>query len=140
MVTSFVSDVILPPLSVLLPLNANLENKFAVLQPGPHHEAWGGYNTVDQAQEDGAIIMAYGVFLDKTINFVGLGLALYALAGAYQYLSRDPIIKHSVKCRYCKRKTLEEVSIAVFFPLRFDLVVILWADPTGLVFLACLTA
>ncbi|ROW14057.1 hypothetical protein VPNG_04189 [Cytospora leucostoma] len=107
-VTSFVSDVILPPLSVLLPLNANLENKFAVLQPGPHHEAWGGYNTVDQAQEDGAIIMAYGVFLDKTINFVGLGLALYALAGAYQYLSRDPIIKHSVKCRYCKRKTLEE--------------------------------
>lgn len=57
--TSFVSDIILPPLSVILPLNANLDLKFAVLQPGPHYQQWGGYNTIDQAQEDGAVIMAY---------------------------------------------------------------------------------
>lgn len=57
--TSFVSDIILPPLSVILPLNANLDFKFAVLQAGPHYREWGGYNTIDQAQDDGAVIMAY---------------------------------------------------------------------------------
>ncbi|KAL2279485.1 hypothetical protein FJTKL_13377 [Diaporthe vaccinii] len=110
-VTSFVSDILLPPLSVLLPLNANLDFKFAVLQAGatysdlPH-----GYRTIEQAQADGAVIMAYGVFLNKTLNFIGLGSALYALAGLYQYLSKDPIIKHMVKCRYC-RKRINEKSL-----------------------------
>lgn len=109
------SDIILPPLSVLLPLNANLDFKFAVLQAGANYERWGGYNTIEQAQDDGAVVMAYGVFLNKIINFVGLGLALYALAGAYQYLSRsgDPIIKHTVKCRYCRKKIIEDVSCAL---------------------------
>lgn len=112
-VTSFVSDILLPPLSVLLPLNANLDLKFAVLQAGatysdlPH-----GYRTIEQAQADGAVVMAYGVFLNKTLNFVGLGSALYALAGLYQYLSKDPIIKHMVKCRYCRKRINEKVSAA----------------------------
>lgn len=56
--TSFVSDIILPPLSVLLPLNKNLDEKFAVLQGGPNADE--GYNTVKAAQEDGAVVMAYG--------------------------------------------------------------------------------
>lgn len=56
--TSFVSDIILPPLSVLLPGNANLDLKFAVLRPGPHYATGGGYNTIEKAQEDGAVVMA----------------------------------------------------------------------------------
>lgn len=105
------SDIILPPLSVLLPLNANLDLKFAVLQAGPSYaDLPRGYRTIDQAQADGAVVMAYGVFLNKTLNFVGLGSALYALAGLYQYLSKDPIIKHMVKCRYCRKRINEKVS------------------------------
>jgi large conductance mechanosensitive channel len=62
LVTSFVSDILLPPLSVLLPLNKNLEEKFAVLRAGDGGD--GGYNTLKQAQDDGAVVMAYGwVFL-----------------------------------------------------------------------------
>lgn len=57
-VTSFVSDILLPPLSVILPLNANLNFKFAVLQGGDNYEKWGEYNTIEQAQDDGAVIMA----------------------------------------------------------------------------------
>lgn len=60
LVTSLVTDIILPPLSVLLPLNKNLEEKFAVLRAGPNLPADGGYNTLKQAQEDGAVVMAYG--------------------------------------------------------------------------------
>jgi large conductance mechanosensitive channel len=58
LVTSLVSDILLPPLSVLLPLNKNLEEKFAVLRPGSSGGA--PYNTLKQAQDDGAVVMAYG--------------------------------------------------------------------------------
>ncbi|CAN8102897.1 unnamed protein product [Discula destructiva] len=109
-VTSFVSDILLPPLSWLLPLNANLDFKFAVLQAGDNYKKWGGYNTIEQAQADGAVVMAYGVFLNKTLNFVGMGMALYGLASLYEYFSVDPIIRRTVKCRYCK-KWVNEQSI-----------------------------
>ncbi|XXG94243.1 hypothetical protein Hte_000497 [Hypoxylon texense] len=102
--TSLVSDILLPPLSIILPLRRNMNEKFAVLRPGPNYNNEDGYNTLDQAQNDGAIVLAYGVFLNRIINFLGIGLALYGLANLYQYLSKDPIIKHSVKCRYCKKR------------------------------------
>ena len=59
-VTSLVSDILLPPLSILLPLNKNLDEKFAVLKAGPNYDAEDGYNTLKQAQQDGAVVMAYG--------------------------------------------------------------------------------
>lgn len=60
LVTSFVSDILLPPLSIILPLNKNLDEKFAVLHPGPNYDREHGYNTLQRAQDDGAVVMAYG--------------------------------------------------------------------------------
>ncbi|KAH6632647.1 large-conductance mechanosensitive channel [Chaetomium tenue] len=108
LITSLVSDIMLPPLSVLLPLNKNLEEKFAVLQAGPHRPAEGGYNTLKQAQDDGAVVMAYGFFLNRLLNFMGVGCSLYGLAALYQYFSQDPIIKHTVKCKYCRKRINEK--------------------------------
>ncbi|KAG7287077.1 hypothetical protein NEMBOFW57_006580 [Staphylotrichum longicolle] len=108
LVTSFVSDILLPPLSVLLPLNKNLEEKFAVLRSGPHRPRDTGYNTLKQAQDDGAVVMAYGFFLNRLLNFMGVGFSLYGLAAVYQYFSQDPIIKHTVKCRYCRKRINEK--------------------------------
>ncbi|KAI1384896.1 gated mechanosensitive channel [Hypoxylon trugodes] len=102
--TSLVSDILLPPLSVILPLRRNMNEKFAVLREGPNYDAEDGYNTLEQARNDGAVVLAYGVFLNRVVNFLGLGLALYGLASLYQYLAKDPIIKHTVKCRYCKKR------------------------------------
>ncbi|KAL1841971.1 hypothetical protein VTJ49DRAFT_6214 [Mycothermus thermophilus] len=110
LVTSFVSDIILPPLSVLLPLNKNLEEKFAVLRPGPNRPPQGGYNTLQQAQDDGAVVMAYGLFINKVVNFIGVGFSLYFLASMYQWISNDPIIKHTVKCQYC-RKSISDKAL-----------------------------
>ncbi|OAA65710.1 mechanosensitive ion channel [Niveomyces insectorum RCEF 264] len=112
-VNSFVSDILLPPLSVLLPLNKNLDEKFAVLRRGPHYEKDHGYNTLQIAQDDGAVVMAYGIFLNRVINFVGVGLSLYALASMYQYFSHDPIIKHTVKCKYCRKRISEKAHRCV---------------------------
>ena len=60
--TSFVSEILLPPLSLLPFINRNMEEKFAVLKRGQgyHHNGTHGYNTMDQALGDGAVIMAYG--------------------------------------------------------------------------------
>lgn len=104
------SDIILPPISIILPMNRNLEEKFAVLKKGPRYGELGGYNTLKLALEDGAVVMAYGVFLNKLVNFLGIGVALYGLAGLYQWLSHDPIIKHTVKCKYCRKSVSEKVS------------------------------
>ncbi|OTA69589.1 gated mechanosensitive channel [Hypoxylon sp. EC38] len=101
--TSLVSDILLPPLSIILPLRRNMNEKFAVLRPGPNYNDADGYNTLEQAQNDGAIVLAYGIFLNRVINFLGIGIALYGLASLYQYLSHDPIIKHTVRCRYCRK-------------------------------------
>jgi len=59
-ITSLVSDVLLPPLSILLPLNKNLEEKFAVLRQGPKYDSKSGYNTLEIARNDGAVVLAYG--------------------------------------------------------------------------------
>ncbi len=40
---------------------------------------------------------------------MGVGLSLYGLAALYQYISRDPIIKHMIKCRYCRKRINEKV-------------------------------
>ncbi|CAD0085684.1 unnamed protein product [Aureobasidium vineae] len=57
-VSSFVSDILLPPISLLPFLSRNLDERFATLRHGQNVTL--GYNTVQQALEDGAIVMAYG--------------------------------------------------------------------------------
>lgn len=52
------------------------------------------------------------IFINRVVNFVGVGLSLYALASVYQYFSHDPIIKHTVKCKYCRKRISEKVSVS----------------------------
>ncbi|KAJ3555429.1 hypothetical protein NM688_g2585 [Phlebia brevispora] len=106
-VNSLVSDILLPPIS-LLPFmsHKNLPEKFWILRSGPNGA--NGYNTLKQAAEDGAVTMAYGVFLDKTLTFMCLGLVLYGLAQMYGILSQDSIIKTTVKCPYCRKSISEK--------------------------------
>ena len=58
-VNSLVSDIILPFVALLPLFDRNLPQKFLVLRPGPNYDQ-GGYNTIQQAEADGAITMAYG--------------------------------------------------------------------------------
>lgn len=102
----------MPPISVILPINKNIEEKFAVLRPGPHYNASapnGGYNTLHQAQADGAVVMAYGSFVYQMVSFVMVGFSLYGLAHVYELVGTDPIIKYSKKCPYCLKRINEKV-------------------------------
>lgn len=89
-----------------------MEEKFAVLRSGPQYHI--GYNTLKQALDDGAVVMAYGEFLNKLISFVVMGLVLYLSASLYGWVSSDSIIKHTVKCRYCRKRISEKVSFLLF--------------------------
>lgn len=67
-VTSFVSDLALPVVSLLPFLNRNMDQKFAVLSSGPNYVSGEGYNTIKQARDDGALILAYG-FVDPFFSY-----------------------------------------------------------------------
>ncbi|TGJ84473.1 hypothetical protein E0Z10_g4290 [Xylaria hypoxylon] len=110
---SFVNDILLPPLSVILPLNRNMDEKFVILRPGPNYEKLDGYNTISLAQDDGAVVLAYGGFISHVVSFLCLGVMLYALASLYQCFSKDDIIKFTVKCRYCKKRVSAKATRCV---------------------------
>ena len=50
-------------------------------------------------------------FLDKVFNFFGIGIALYFIAQLYTWTSKDPIIKHTVKCKFCRKRISEKVCV-----------------------------
>ncbi|KAJ5199894.1 Large-conductance mechanosensitive channel [Penicillium cf. griseofulvum] len=102
-VTSFVSDLVLPIVSLLPFLNRNMDEKFAVLSKGPNFDQQNGYNTLYQAREDGALVLAYGLFIETVLNFLGVSLTLYAVGHLYMLIFHDKIIKRTVKCPYCKQ-------------------------------------
>lgn len=103
LVNSLVTDILLPPISLLPWMDRNLSEKFMVLRVGEEHSTLGGYNTREQALADGALIWTYGSFLDELLSFMGIGLALYIVANLYGRLTKDPIIQHVVKCPYCSK-------------------------------------
>ncbi len=49
-------------------------------------------------------------FLDKILDFFGIGLALYTVAQVYSWASHDSIIKHTVKCKYCRKSISQKVG------------------------------
>ncbi|KAL3955529.1 hypothetical protein ACCO45_011092 [Purpureocillium lilacinum] len=102
LVKSFVSAILMPPLSVIFPVNKNIE------QSSPGYNATVGYNTLFQAQEDGAVVMAYGSFIYQVVSFIMVGFSLYGLAHIYTLVSNDPIIKYTKKCKYCRKRINEK--------------------------------
>lgn len=60
-VKALVSDIILPPLSLIPFVSRSIEEKFLILKQG--HGSIERYNTRAQAIEDGAVILSYGYAL-----------------------------------------------------------------------------
>lgn len=93
------------------------------------HGGW-HYNTIQQAADDGAVVMPYGcilwlaplfndlipslsLFLTNLFRFFCIGFSLYGLARLYAAITDENIIKKTVKCAYCRK----EVSAKVWFVL-----------------------
>jgi large conductance mechanosensitive channel len=112
---SLVSDIILPIISLLPFLSRNLDEKFAILKHGPNYNGTisNGYNTVHAALDDGAVVFAYGSFLDKIVRFICIALALWVIALAYSRGTDDNIVKKQVKCKFCRKYISEKAKRCV---------------------------
>ncbi|WP_134017844.1 large conductance mechanosensitive channel protein MscL [Modicisalibacter xianhensis] len=74
-VNSLVKDIF-TPLIGLATGGLNFTNQFLVLREGA---GTGPYNTLAQAQADGAVTLNYGLFLNATISFVIVAFATFLL-------------------------------------------------------------
>ncbi len=102
-VKSLVSDVIMPPIGLLLG-NVDFSNIFFTLKPGP--DSTGPYGTLAEAQEAGAVTINFGIFMDNVVSFVIIAFAVFLLVRAMVNLQRKeeapPAAPTTKDCPHCR--------------------------------------
>ena len=84
-VDSLVKDLIMPPVGLLLG-KVDFANLFLVLKEGA---SAGPYPSVDAAQKAGAVTFNYGLFINTTISFLIVVLAVFLLIRAINRLKAE---------------------------------------------------
>jgi large conductance mechanosensitive channel len=79
-VTSFVNDVIMPPIGLLMG-NVDFSNLFVNLS--------GDHDTVAAAEAAGAPIVKYGIFINTVLDFVIVAFAIFLVIKAINRLKRQ---------------------------------------------------
>jgi large conductance mechanosensitive channel len=96
-VTSFVNDVLTPPLGLLLG-SVDFSNLFLNLSGQP-------YATLAEAKAAGAATIAYGVFLNSVIDFTIVAFAVFLLVRQINRLKHEPEPAPApptmTECPYC---------------------------------------
>jgi large conductance mechanosensitive channel len=77
-VKSLVSDVLMPPIGLLLG-DVDFSNLFVTIKGG---DPVGPYATLTEATEAGAVTINYGVFIDNVVSFVIVAFAVFLLIRA----------------------------------------------------------
>ena len=84
-VKSLVSDVIMPPIGMLLG-NVDFSNLFLVLKGGA---ASGTFASLADAQKAGAVTVNYGVFINTVISFIIVAFAIFIVIRGINKLKRE---------------------------------------------------
>jgi large conductance mechanosensitive channel len=100
-VSSFVADVIMPPIGLLLG-NVDFSNLFIVLKAGT---APGPYETLAAAKEAGAVTLNIGLFINTVISFLIIAWAVFLVVKQVNRLKKKaeaPAAAPTTKeCPYC---------------------------------------
>lgn len=100
-ISSFVSDIIMPPIGLLLS-NVDFSTLFFVLKEG---KVAGPYASFAAAKTAGAVTINYGVFVNTIINFIIVAFAVFLLIRNINKLQRQketPSAMPTTKeCPYC---------------------------------------
>ena len=100
-VKSFVSDIIMPPIGLLLG-SVDFSNLFVMLKEGADA---GPYASLADAQAAGAVTINYGVFLDAVISFLVVALVTFLLMRSINKLQTEeeapPAEPTTKECPYC---------------------------------------
>jgi large conductance mechanosensitive channel len=84
-VQSFVDDVLMPPLGLLLG-RVDFSEMFIVLKHGAMEMA---YPTVEVAKQAGAVTLNYGRFINTIVSFVIVAFAVFLMVKAVNRLRRE---------------------------------------------------
>ncbi len=98
-VSSFVNDVLMPPIGLLLG-GIDFSNLFILLKQGTTP---GPYLSLIQAQEAGAVTLNYGVFLNTVVSFLIISMAIFLIIRQLNNLKKkEETPPPSTKdCPYC---------------------------------------
>ena len=100
-VTSFVNDVIMPPIGLLLG-NIDFSSFFWVLKEG---KVAGPYENLAAAKAAGAITMNIGVFINAVITFLIIAFAVFLVVKNVNRLRRQaeepPAAPTTKECPFC---------------------------------------
>lgn len=97
-VKSFVDDVLMPPLGLLLG-GVDFEDLFVSLSGQ-------GYPSLAAAQEAGAPTLNYGLFINKVISFLIVAFAVFLMVRSYNRLREEresvPAAPTDRECPFCR--------------------------------------
>ncbi|MFH1197835.1 MAG: large conductance mechanosensitive channel protein MscL [bacterium] len=100
-VTSLVSDVIMPPIGLLLG-KVDFANLFFVIKTGATP---GPYDTVELAQKAGAVTINYGIFINKIISFLIVAWCVFMIIKGMNKLKKKEEVKPAdpttKECPHC---------------------------------------
>ncbi|MBN2355177.1 large-conductance mechanosensitive channel protein MscL [candidate division KSB1 bacterium] len=98
-VGSFVNDVLMPPLGLLLG-SVDFSNLFIILKEGI---APGPYASLAEAQKAGAVSINYGVFINVIIRFIIVAFAMFLLIRAINRLKEPEAapVADTKTCPFC---------------------------------------
>jgi large conductance mechanosensitive channel len=80
-VTSFVADVLMPPLGMLMG-KVDFTNWFVTLSGGP-------FDTLKAAKDAGAVTLNYGLFINTLIDFLIIAFAIFLLVKQINRLKKE---------------------------------------------------
>ena len=100
-VNSFVSDVIMPPIGLLLG-KVDFANLYIILREGT---VAGPFASLAEARKAGAVTISYGVFINTVINFLILAFVVFLFIRNINKLRRTevapPAAPTTKECTYC---------------------------------------
>lgn len=97
-VKSLVSDVIMPPIGLLLG-GVDFSDLFITLKEGA---TAGPYATLAAAQSAGAVTLSYGLFINSVVSFLIVAFAVFLLISAINKLQRtQPAAPNTKECPFC---------------------------------------
>ncbi len=100
-VKSFVSDVLMPPIGMLMG-GVDFANLFSVMKEG---DPAGPYAALVDAQAAGAVTVNYGLFINNIISFLIVAFAVFMLVKSINAMRREeeaPAAEPTTKdCPYC---------------------------------------
>ena len=101
-VKSFVDDVLMPPIGLLLG-GVDFSNLFAVVKQGTPA---GPYELLADAQAAGAVTLNYGLVLNTVISFVIIAFAVFMVIRALNAMKRKeetpPTEPNTKNCEFCQ--------------------------------------